>query len=335
VGGRTATITAIGFGVLSVLGSATVVPSWGWLLVWGAVGGVGTGIGHPASNHLMAVRVNPKRMATALGIKQGAVPFAALLAGLSVPLIALWFGWRWGFGVAAVLCAALLVAFLRLGPQRVARRDRRPHVPISAPLARYLLFVASVTTLGAGAAGAASSYAVTAGIERGIDDGWAGILLSAGSLLGAVFRILSGRLADRTGGRIALPLATVLLATGAIGTGLMAIDSPVTFAIGVLLALGPGWGWTGLTHFVVTRVAGPATPSATGIVQTGSYLGSGGGPLLFGLAYAHSHSSLDWLVVAGVQLLSTVIAIALSRRRPPAVPGAPAPAATPEAAEVG
>jgi cyanate permease len=113
-----------------------------------------------------------------------------------------------------------------------------------------------------------------------------------------------------------------MLATGAVGAALMAVPSTAAYTVGVLLALGVGWAWTGLTHFVVARVAGPATPSATGIVQTGSYLGSGGGPLLFGIAYAASGSSLDWIVVAVVIAVAACVALVLTRRTPPPTPEA-------------
>lgn len=324
IGSRAATLASLIGAAVSLLGSAIVAPGWGWLVVWAMVGGAANGIGHPASNHLMSVRVRGSRLATAFGIKQSAVPFAAFIAGLTVPALALTLGWRWGFAAAALVVVVLIVAFLRVGPRRVPRGTPRSrvHVPLSTPLLRYLLLLSSVTTLGAGAAGAVSAFAVTAGIERGIPDAAAGVLLSVGSLIGAAIRTIAGRLADRYGGEIALPLAATLLGSGTVGVLFLSIDSEWSFVVGILLALGPGWGWTGLTHFVVSRTAGAATPTATGIVQTGSYIGSGAGPLLFGLAYTATAgtdlSSVVWVPVAVASALATVIALVLTRVTPPA-----------------
>jgi len=323
IGSRAATLVSLIGAAISLLGSAVVAPGWIWLVVWAMVGGAANGIGHPASNHLMSVRVRGSRLATAFGIKQSAVPFAAFIAGLSVPALALTLGWRWGFGAAALIVVVLIIAFLRAGPKRVPRGTPRTrvHVKLSPPLLRYLLLLSSATTLGAAAAGAVSAFAVTAGIERGLPDAAAGVLLSVGSLIGATIRAVAGRLADRYGGRIALPLAAGLLGSGAVGVLFLSIDSEWSFIVGILLALGPGWGWTGLTHFVVSRTAGAATPSATGIVQTGSYIGSGAGPLLFGLLYAATigtdGSSLVWVSVAVASALATGIAIVLTRVTPP------------------
>lgn len=326
IGSRTATVLSIAGAVASLLGSAFLAPTWIALVLWAGLGGAANSLGHPASNHLMSLKVPAERLATAFGVKQAAVPFAAFLAGLAVPAVALTLGWQWGFGLSAVLGAVLLVLFLRFGPRRApgSVRKRGPHVPLPGPLLRYLLLMSTATTIGAAAAGAASAFAVTAGIQRGIPDALAGILLSAGSLLGAVARTVAGRVADRTGGRIALPLTAALLASGAIGTALLAVDATWAFAIGALLALGPGWGWTGLTHFVVSRVSGAATPSATGIVQTGSYLGSGGGPLVFGLAFAAvgtgAGHTLVWLPVAVAQVVATLVVLKLIRTPAPAAP---------------
>lgn len=326
IGSRRATIISIGGAAASLLGSALLSPTWPLLIVWAGLGGAANGLGHPASNHLMTLRVHGSKLATAFGIKQGAVPFAAFLAGLAVPVLALTLGWHWGFGLASLLTVALLGVFLWLGPKRPPAGIKRARFTgrLGAPLVRYLILMSSATTIGAAAAGAVSAFAVTAGVQRDVPDALAGILLSVGSLLGAVVRVVSGRIADRTGGRIALPLTAALLATGAVGTALISIDTSWTFIVGLILALGPGWGWTGLTHFVVSRAAGPATPAATGIVQTGSYLGSGGGPLVFGIAFAVAGTApghtLIWLPVALLQLIATVIVLVLIKTRPPAVP---------------
>lgn len=323
LGSRRTTILSIIGAAVSLLGTALLSPHWIFLVLWAGLGGAANSIGHPASNHLMSLRVGAGKLATAFGIKQAAVPFAAFLAGLTVPVVALTVGWEWGYGLAGALALVLLALFFWLGPRRApgGAARARVHVPLSKPLLRYLILMSTATTIGAAAAGAVSAFAVTAGIQRGIPDALAGILLAAGSLLGAIIRVISGRLADRTGGRIALPLTATLLALGGIGAALLAVDAPWAFIVGAILALGPGWGWTGLTHFVVTRVAGPATPSATGIVQTGSYLGSGGGPLLFGFAFAlvgaGAGSTLVWLPVAALQLVATVIILRLMRVVPP------------------
>ncbi len=310
-----ATVLSIALAAGALAGSWCLASTWQMLAVWAAVGGAANALGHPASNGMLTSRVAARRAATALGIKQGAVPIASFLAGLSVPIVAIAFGWKWGFGLAALVTVLLAGCFLLWGPRRRGgERRRRGDTALSPALRRYLLQLTCATTLGAGAAGAIASYAVTAGVDRGVDLALAGGVLSAGSLCGAVVRIVSGRAADRTAGRIALPLASSLLAIGGVGALLMAMPDPLLFSVGVVLALGIGWGWTGLTHYVVSRMAGASTPSATGLVQTGSYAGSGGGPLLFGVAFSFVGGTGIWVCVAAAQVIAAILLLRLARR---------------------
>jgi len=322
LGIRSATLLGVMVGGLSLVGGAFLVPSWPWLLGWAAVGGVSNGISHPAANQLINLRVRRGMLATAFGIKQASIPFAAFLAGLAVPALALTLGWHWGFGLASLFAFAVGVLFWWSVPRgELSRRTTGgPHVPLTPALMKYLMLMTSVTTISAAATGAVTAYAVITGIERGLSIGWAGILLSVGGLLSVIVRVVVGRIADRANSRFALVTVAVMMCVGGSGVLLMAVDTQWTFVLGMLLALGIGWGWPGLTHFVVSRVAGPATPSATGIMQIGTYVGSGVGPLVFGLLYAAVPEVTLWIIVGAMQIVAGYIAVVLARTSPPAVP---------------
>jgi predicted MFS family arabinose efflux permease len=47
--------------------------------------------------------------------------------------------------------------------------------------------------------------------------------------------------------------------------------------------------------------------SATGISQTGIYVGAGAGPAGFGVLYAHAGHEAAWLAVAGMTLIAAVV----------------------------
>ncbi|TFD73208.1 MFS transporter [Cryobacterium gelidum] len=322
LGIRSATLFGVVIGASSLIGGAFLVPSWVWLLVWAAVGGVCNGISHPAANQLINLRVRRGMLATAFGIKQSAIPFAAFLAGLAVPALALTLGWHWGFGLAGLFALAVGALFWWSVPRGELARPRLggSHVPLTPPLMKYLLLMASVTTLSAAATGAVTAYAVITGIERGLPLAGAGILLSVAGLLSVVVRVIVGRIADRANSTFALATVAAMMFIGGGGVLLMAVDTQWTFVAGMLLALGIGWGWPGLTHFVVSRVAGPATPSATGVVQIGTYVGSGAGPLAFGLLFVALPQTTLWIIVGAVQIVAGYIAFVLARKTPPAVP---------------
>ena len=70
-----------------------------------AIGGMGNGLTQVASNLAIFDGVARERQGVGFGAKQAAVPLASVLAGISLPVIGLVFGWRWAFVLAGVIAA--------------------------------------------------------------------------------------------------------------------------------------------------------------------------------------------------------------------------------------
>ena len=73
-----------------------------------------------------------------------------------------------------------------------------------------------------------------------------------------------------------------LLVAGAGGFALLAIGEPAPFVVGVFVAFALGWGWPGLFNLAVVDLHREAPGAATGISQSGIYVGAAGGPALYG-----------------------------------------------------
>ena len=73
------------------------------------LGGVANGMGGPAVSALLKREVSERRQGLAFGVQQSGASIGSLLAGLALPLVAIPFGWRWGFVAAAVLAVAALL----------------------------------------------------------------------------------------------------------------------------------------------------------------------------------------------------------------------------------
>src|SRR4029453_16549397 len=58
-----------------------------------ALGAAANALGQLASNSSLAVHVPPRRQGLSFGVKQAAIPVSTLLAGASVPVVALTLGW--------------------------------------------------------------------------------------------------------------------------------------------------------------------------------------------------------------------------------------------------
>lgn len=299
---------AIGAAATSLLGSGLFAATWQWMAVWAAVGGVGNALGHPASNQLLIQTMPERRMAAAYGLKQGAAPLASVIAGLAVPGIALTIGWRWAFLCGAVLAMLLVMAVPRLGSSSRLRTDHNAVRPRRFPPGRSvsLFTIAAVNLLAAGAATATVAYAVTGAVHRGLSPATSGVLLTAASLIGGVCRVLVGALADRGIGGTLPAIAAIQLVSAA-GTLLMAWPAQWTFIAGLAAAVGVGWSWPGLMHYVVARMAPDAAVSATGTLSLGMAVGNAAVPLIIGVTYNPEHDTGTWLILTALMVAAAVL----------------------------
>jgi MFS family permease len=140
-------------------------------------------------------------------------------------------------------------------------------------------------------------------------EGAAGWLLTIGSLLGIVMRIFQGARVDR-GERGPLQVVIAMLLVGAVAFVGYATMVPAAMVLATPIAFGFGWAWPGLFNFSVVRNNPSAPASATGITQTGTYVGAMAGPLAFGAIAQHASYEWAWLVGAGWFLASAAFMIA-------------------------
>ena len=318
--------TAITVG--SLAGIALLADTWLLLAGFLALAGLGNALSQPASNLALVRVVPPKRYGLVFGVKQSAILIATLLGGVSVPLVALTIGWRWTYVFAAIVggLAAAGTFTLRDSERAIPEIDSpdvqtpaageastpvtvsRP--PPSALPARALRALILVATVGFGSAmvgNAFGAFLVSSAVEDGMLPGRAGMLLAVSSLLGLAVRIGIGWLADQ---RPIQPLRAmaVLLFLGSVGCLLLAFD-PRFVIVGAMLAVGAGWGWPGLYNLAVVRAYPRAAAAATGVSQTGIYLGAAIGPILLGVVADTVGFRGLWLATTAIALASGIMAL--------------------------
>lgn len=273
--------------------------SWFTLAVPLALAGLASALANPAANAALAAGVSPHRQGFVFGLKQASVPLATLLGGLSVPVLALTIGWRWAY-VGAALIAVGAIA-LPSGPPPAVRTDRARTV-----FSPGLLALSVGGGLGAGTAVALGGFVVESSVVAGMTERSAGMLLMSGSVGALAARLVLGWAAD---GRLDRPLRVVAIsmAVGGIGYTAIAMGGERLHPVGVLIAFVAGWGWNGLFHLAVVRDHPAAPASATGITQTGFFIGAALGPPWFGLVAERASFQMAWagsaalvLVAAGV-----------------------------------
>ena len=291
------------------------------------VGGLANGLANPAANLLLVGAIPAHRQALALGMKQAAIPGATLLAGLSLPLLALTLGWRWAFTAAAI--AALFLAFTKRphGAARHAVRIRvasaehlgagRPTSPATATSAGPLnmVLLAGAATLGIWGGQSMGAYLVSYAVDSGVSEAGAGLVLTMASLSGIAARIGAGFLVDRARSNGVRELA-VMLGIGALSLLLLASRIPALVWLAPISAFAGGWGWNGVLTYVVVRANPHAPAAATGITQTGVFVGATIGVPLFGVIAQASSYGTAWVATALSALAAALIVAFVGRRLP-------------------
>jgi predicted MFS family arabinose efflux permease len=305
---------AIGLSSACLLAIAVAARSYPALVALLAAGAAANGLGQLSSNASLT-RVPPGRQGLSFGIKQAAIPAATLLAGASVPAVALTLGWRWAFAIIGLVAAGALALVPpdHGRPRRVSERrnDDRAAKPAAslAPLYRSdalgaLIVIGAAVALGAGSAGSLGTFLVDSAVNRGLAPGIAGLTLTLGSVACLMARVGGGWLVDRRGAHGDVTTVAVLLLVGAVGLALLAAPGTAALAVGVLLGFGFGWAFPGLVNVAVVQLHPHAPAAATSITQTGVYAGGCAGPLAFGATAASHGYPTAWLGAAAAMLVA-------------------------------
>ncbi len=303
---------------------AALARSGAVLLVALIVAGVANSGSQTAANKLLSQSIAPAKLGFAIAIKQSGMPGATLLGGLAVPAIALTVGWAWAYAASALLAALALVVVLRHAP------DDRPSTP--PPKLRTtnanvlssrptLVLAACAAGFSAAAAGTLGSWLTSSATDAGWSSGAAGMLLSLGAVSGIGARLTLGWRADRST-RLPMRTAAMFLSLGALGALLLAPRLEWTHAVAAMFAFGAGWSWPALFNYAVVRANPQAAAQATGVTQTGVYIGAFSGPVIMGQVVDRSGYSLGWSLVAASMLAGAAIMFFVAPRFTPALPGA-------------
>ena len=274
--------------------------------------GVAFSVSNPATNKLVRDRTMPGRsFGVALGIKQGGIPFAAVLGGSVLGVAASAFGWRLSYGVLLVGGCALLSLLLVPVPEAAAHDEAATDGDEAGDL-RGLLALAA---FGLGMGGGLSQ--VTAYFVLYLVDGPAavgpvasGYIFSAAGVLGMLARVYWAVVTRPN--RQWLTLAAV--SAGAMLTSaVIALVTPPTTGVLVLLVVGLGvfvFGWSGAFQVALVHASGSRVGRGSGIAYTGFGLGLTVGPSVFGwLLGTTGGYRVPWMVVTGCFALAVASAV--------------------------
>ncbi len=292
----------------SCVGIAALADSAVSLIALLVVGGIGNALAGPAVSALLKRELDASRHGIAFGAQQAGASLGALLAGLALPAIAIPLGWRWAYLGAAALAVVAASAAPTSAHSAKPAAQRETHARGLTSV--HALALAAVLASAAGVG--FISFLVTYGVDSGMSEGAAGLLLGGVSLAATVSRIGLGAIADR-GGQDALAPLPAMLALSMVGYLLLIAGEPAVIVVAALLAGSVGWAWPGALTLAVVQRSPDAPAWAVGVMMTGLFAGAVGGPLLVGLLAENDAFTGAWLLCACFALLAAVT-IAATRR---------------------
>jgi MFS family permease len=241
--------------------------------------GLGYGPITPASSHLLARSTHPDRIALTFSVKQTGVPAGVALAGILVPALTVWLGWKAALGAVAGLC---LITALVVQPLRSALdHDRDPGVRITASAlltgvrlvgaSGPLRSMAALSFVYSGLQLCTSSFMVSYLVDA-LGYGWvaAGVGLTVANVAGVVGRIAWGVVSDRwLAARLTLQVLGMLMTIACALAAALSPRWPALAVYGVCALLGAtAIGWNGVFLSEVARRA----PSGQAGAATGGSL---------------------------------------------------------------
>lgn len=316
IGSRASIYLGCLLGVVSLAGLGLFSSTWGAIVGFLCLGGVGVAITDPGLAILVGQSIPHERQGLAFGIKEASIPAAALVAGLAVPTVALTVGWRWAFLIGA-LPLTLVLALL----PRLPRGEEQPPPQASSgapagspspPRRRALLLAAAAAALGTTAASGVGIFLTDSAVAMGMSPGNAGLLLALGSAAGIATRVLTGAFADRTGGP-QFKLIAVMLAIGAVTMSLGGTGNTALLIVGTIGAFTGGWAWTGIFFLSLVKTHPDRPGTVAGVGTAGLGVGNAAGPVLFGVVAGAWSFGVAWVGAAIIAALASIL-MATARR---------------------
>ncbi len=312
---RRTVLAGFGFSIAGIV-LASTSSTFVLLLVAAVVGGGSLATGNPSTNRVIAVRIPRSMRGLATGLKQSGAQVTLLFAGLVLPAIALAFGWRWALfsGVAAPVIGSI-VATRILGPQSVVtpRADRRALTRAERRTVTWLAVTSCL--MGAAMASVQAFLPLYAQEDIAMNASVAGLMAALFGLGGLVGRIGFTNIEHRLTSRVTL-LASLPLGA-AVATAIIAVSSPGTQWLLAIGAFGGGvvlLSWHAVAWlFVINTSHLESVGRASAIMQIGTFIGFGSGPLLTGYLVDSTQSyPLNWAVVVCVFLVVSAMAMRLT-----------------------
>ena len=312
-GARRSALANLGLGTFALTALA-VAPTFGLLVIAALVTGVAQGMANPSTNKLISLHVPAGGRGLITGIKQSGVQVGTVIGGLTLPSLALLWGWRWAVGVFAAVAAVGLLAALLILPAD-PRRETTDNVGSSRVSAGIIRLALYGFLLGAGGSSLFTYTALYSQETLGYSQATAGAAVAAMGVVGIVARIAWSRAAER-GHRYRgslVWLAALATAAALLMAASMWFPPLVWLAAATTGLSASAWNSVGMLA-VIFMVPSATAGRASGVVLFGFLAGLGLGAPIFGWSVDALGTYLPgWLAAAALFGAGWFVALSLPR----------------------
>ncbi|WP_448659421.1 MFS transporter [Sphingomonas sp. CJ99] len=308
-------------------GLSAFAPDYHWMLVFRFLSGLPHGAYFGVAALVAAGLVPPNRRAQAVALVLSGLTVATIIGVPAANLLGQWLGWRWGFGIVAVLALITAAMVWRFAPHDKPQPGASPLKELNALRKPQVWLTLGTGAIGFGGMFAVYTYVASTLIEvTGVSAGWVPVVLAifgTGMMIG---NLGAAWLADRA----MVPTAIGLLLWSAVTLALypFAAGNIVTLSLSVFL-IGMGGGLGSVLQTRLMDVAGDAQTLAAALHHSAFNVANALGPLLGGAAIAAGYgwTSTGWvgagLALGGLAIFA--VSLLLERRQAIAPVARPAP----------
>ena len=323
IGGKAAVIAVLGLAAAGyfVFG---IAPAVGVLFVAAAIAATAESGANPATNKLIAEDLPPGERGVTTGIKQSGVQGAIMVAGLTLPTLAIAFGWR-----GAMLAIAALPLVAAVAASVVVPRSEAVSTPAALAGGRLPRSITGLAVYGLlfGFAGAVTFFIPLFAEESlGFDPRIGGLAVTVAAVVAFAARILWARYSEQRREYLG-PLRSMAL-LGVLASALLLASTLWAWLLwpGVIITGASTSAWNSVGMLATIDEAGPAlTGRASGVVLFGFLTGLGIGPPLYGATVDATGSySLMWVISIAAATATTGFVWVWKRQRSAAAGTAPA-----------
>jgi MFS transporter, ACS family, hexuronate transporter len=316
-------------GGLLLIGALVMAAAWTRslpsLLATLVVAGFGFSVLNPSTGKAVVEWFPPRGRGLAMGIKQTGLTLGGFTGALTLPPLALAFGWRHALATAGALSVVAAVLVLAV--------YRRPAAPAMASVTSWprlvelgifmrrpgviVVFVCGLA-LSTAQSSVLAYLALYAKETFGVSAVVAGQVLALAQLGGTAARLAWGAASDRFFGGRRRPgvVASALLGAAAYALFALGHELPAAGIVPLAVLAGAGaFGWVGLYFALVAEIGGARYAGLlTGVAVAFAWSGVLVGPPLFGLLLGSTGSyAWPWLTLA---MIATLVAVTLPQLKP-------------------